>query len=87
MSMLYEELLSCGKFKSCFVVLSRIKKIFFDLWLIESSDVEPTDTQGQLYKASFGGLNINREEYMAGNGKALLPILECEKLHLMKIAL
>lgn len=61
MAMLYEELLSCGKFKSCFLVLSRIKKIFFDLWLIESSDVEPTDTQGQLYKASFGGLNINRE--------------------------
>lgn len=61
MSMLYEELLSCGKFKShAFLYFLELKN-FFDLWLIESSDVEPTDTQGQLYKASFGGLNINRE--------------------------
>lgn len=43
-----------GKIQVVLSVLSRIKK-FFDLWLIESSDVEPTDTQGQLYKASLEG--------------------------------
>lgn len=43
--------LAHGKFKFCFLTLSGIffPQNIFDPWLVESIDVEPEVTEGQLY--------------------------------------
>ena len=60
-----------GKFKFCFLELSGIFFLdIFDQWLIESMEVEPADTKGQLYIKNIYLLGqkpkVRPEEYSLG---------------------
>ena len=50
--MLYKQSPEHGKFKFCFLKLSVSFFFFFNIftpWLVESTDTERMDTEGQLY--------------------------------------